>query len=227
MAIQDTKTGLTLQDSQVPFVPGVLPPRIEKQYMNPIRYRTNYRIVPGYAVFCVLCLALGLILMEIDSKKFLPVFIGAFILMGAASVWLMLSVSKTRRAELKAELERYNLNPAGTEMHDSLTLSCDGSQITLDRNGLYIDGQFHWYTYLNPILVTSNRFNRVWLAIRFGNDPVKALYLPLCSKLIQAVSEFDIPLANPEKLEFLLNYKENAFAQIYNSGSFKVFSYDN
>lgn len=223
MAIYDDKTGVTVADSQVPFVTGNLPPKLEKRYMNPIRYRTNYRIVPGYALFCAVCLILGLVLMEIDDKKFLPVFLGLFALMAAVTVWLLRQVPKTRRIELALELNRYDLDVSDLEPREQYVLDYEGAELVLDKNGLTIDGKFYWYNHLNPGLVTTNRFNRIWLAIQFGDDPMHSLFVPLSADLIHAVQNLPIPLVNPEVLEFLLTHKENVFGQIYNTGTFRIF----
>ena len=226
MPIHDTKTGLTLQDSQVPFAPGALPPRLEKQYMNPIRYRVNYRIVPGFALFSAGCLALALVLMSIDDKKYTPAFLVLLGLVLAASILLLLSVPKTRKAEMASELGRYDFEVPPMDAQEPCTLNHEGAELAFEQQGLRIDGEFYWYSHLKPVLVTSNRFNRVWIAVRFGTEPLKALYVPLCPQMLRAVQEFDIPISNREKLVFLLKYKENAFAQIYSSGNFQVFSYD-
>ena len=223
MAIYDDKTGVTLADSQVPFVSGMLPPRLEKRYMNPIRYRINYRIVPGYLIFCALCLTLGLVLMEIDNRKFLPAFLLLFGLMAAATVALLSQVPKQRRKELSLELDRYDLDVADGEVQNRYVLEYEGAELILDKNGVTYGGKFYWYSHLNPGLVTTNRFNRVWLAIQFGDDPLRSLFVPLSPELLRAVRNLPVPLVNPEMLEFLLSHKENVFAQIYSTGTFRVF----
>lgn len=223
MGIYDDKTGVTLRDSQVPFVPGILPPRLEKHYMNPIRFRTNYRIVPAYGVFCALCLILGLVLMEIDDRKFLPVFLILLGLMAVVTVWLLRQVPATRKAEIREELSRYDFDTEDIPEQDSYEFFDEGLELTLDANGLYVGEKFYWYSHLRPELVTSNRFNRVWIAVRFGTDPVSAVYLMLTPGLIQAVRTLPVPLENPEDMAFVLTHKENVFGQIYNSGTFRIF----
>ena len=223
MAIYDTKTGITLGDSQVPFVAGKLPPSLEKPYMNPLRFRMNYRIVPGYAVLCILCVVLSIVLMEHDQEAFLWVFLVLMGIIAAASVLLVMQVPKMRGLEIRAELDRYDLEPAPCEESGVYTLEYEGSTLSLEKDGIRLDGTFYWYNHLAPRLVTSNRFLRVWVAIQFGTDPVKSLFVPLCPALITAVRELEIPLKNPEALEFLLTHKENAFGQIYQSGSFIIF----
>jgi len=223
MGIYDDKTGVSLRDSQVPFASGMLPPGLEKRYMNPIRFRTNYRIVPAYAAFCAACLILGLILMEIDDKKFLPVFLILFGLMAVATVWLLRQVPATRKAEIEAELARYDFDTEDISEQNSYEFCDEGLWLTLDANGMNVDGKFCWYGHLKPELVTTNRFNRVWIAVRFGTDPIRAVYLPLSGPVIHAIHTLPVPLENREGLEFLLTHKENVFAQIYATGTFRVF----
>lgn len=223
MAIYDNKSGVTLRDSQVPFAPGILPPRIEKYYMNPIRYRTNYRIVPAYGLLCILCIVLIVVLMETDSERFAP---AGFLLMGimaAATVWMLRSVPGTRKAELQAELARYDFDTGDMEDQTSYTFFDEDLEVTLDANGMSVGDKFYWYGHLTPELVTTNRFNRVWIAIRFGSDPIFSVFLPLTPELIHAVQTLPIPLVNSEMLDFLLTHKENVFRQIYNTGRFCVF----
>jgi len=222
MAIYDDKTGVTVADSQVPFVTGILPPRLEKIYMSPLRYRVNYRIVPAYALLCILCAGLAVVLMEIDSERFAIAFLILFGIMAAATVAVLSQVPKLRQKELAMELERYDLDASGLESRDRYVLDYEGAELVLDQNGLTIDGKFYWYNHLNPGLVTTNRFNRVWLAVQFGDDPLQSLFVPLSAELIHAVQNLPVPLVNPEMLDFLLTHRENAFAQIYNTGTFRV-----
>ncbi len=223
MAIYDDKNKVTILDSQVPFVTGNLPPKLERRYMNPIRFRTNYRIVPAYILFVAVCIGLGLVLMEINEHRFLPVFIGLFALMTVVSVLLALSVPKTRKKELEYELARYDFDYSDVPVQDRYTIAYEGSELVLSANGLTLDGKFYWYSHLNPALVVSNKFNRVWLAVWFGNDIFKSLYVPLCPALLRAVEALDVPIQNREELEYLLSHKENAFAQIYSYGTVQVF----
>lgn len=220
MAIYDDKTGVTVLDSQVPFVPGVLSPRLEKYYMNPIRYRTNYRIVPGFAVFCAVCLVLVVILGNIDDQRFMPVMIALFAVMAAVTVWLLLTVPKTREKELVLERERYDFE---TQCQPGDTMTLETLTLKFSENGLTVNDKFYWYGQLKPRLVTSNRFNRVWLAIQFGQDPVGSVFVPLGPEMLHMLEEYDIPLENPKALQYLLTHKKNAFAQIYNTGTFTVF----
>ena len=115
MAIHDDRTGVTLEDTQVPFVAAMLPPSLEKRYMNPIRFRMNYRIVPGFAALCMACVILSIVLMEQDSQANLWAFLVLMGILAAACIWVVLQVPKMRTAELWAELARYDLEPAPAE----------------------------------------------------------------------------------------------------------------
>ena len=223
MAIHDDRTGVTLEDTQVPFVAAMLPPSLEKLYMNPIRFRMNYRMVPGVAALCMACVILSIVLMEQDSQANLWAFLVLMGILAAACIWVVLQVPKMRTAELRAELDRYDLEPAPAEESGSYTLTHEGRELILNGDGIRYDGTFYWYNHLKPRLVTSNRFLRVWVAIQFGTDPVNSLFVPLCPALLAAIRDLEIPLENPTALEFLLTHKENAFGQIYQSGSFILF----
>lgn len=220
MAIYDDRTGYTLLDAQIPFVSGNLPPRLEKRYMNPLRYRTNYRILPAFLALYAVCLVLVIVLGSIDDQKFMPLMIALFALMAVATVWLLLTVPKTRGKELVLERARYDFE---TECEDTDTLDYEGNLLKFSENGLTVNDTFYWYSHLCPRLVTSNKFNRVWLAIQFGRNPVASVFAPLGPELLHILRKFDIPLENPEMLEYLLSHKNNAFAQIYNTGTFTVF----
>lgn len=192
--------------------------------MNPIRFRTNYRILPCYVALCVVCLLSVLILGSIDEQKYLPVMIGLFAVMGVATVLMLLAVPKTRRQELAAEEARYDFDTAAVEIQEQYVIDYEGAKLYFGPNGVRVDdGKFFWYSAMNPRLVTSNRFNRVWIAVEFGSDPLTDIFLPLSPVLIRAIEQLAIPLANPESLDYLLSHKSNAFAQIYNSGTFEVF----
>ena len=225
MAVYDDKTGITLLDAQVPFIAGVLPPGLEKRYMNPIRYQTNYRLVPCYALFCAVCFVTGIVLMGIDDERFAPVFVGLLAIMGLVSVWLLLKVPETRKKELRLELERYDFDASFVPEHNKYTIAYEGAELVFDSNGIKVDEKFYWYGHLTPTLVTSNRFNRVWVAVMFGADPTKALFVPVSPALIRAVEDLNIPLKNREAFDYLLQHKENAFAQIYKYGTFQIFTY--
>ena len=223
MAIYNDKTGEVLLDSQVPFVGGVLPPALEKKYMNPIRFRTNYRIVPGFVILCAVCLALVVILGSIDDQKFMPVMIGLFAVITVAALWLLLTEPKTREKELALELERYDFDYTAFPEQDRYETELEGLKLEFSENGLTVNGQFCWYNHLRPRLVTSNLCNRVWVAVQFGADAKNAVFAPLDPVVLRAVVSFRIPLENGKSLEYLLRHKRNVFAQIYQTGTFTVF----
>ena len=223
MAIYDDKTGIRILDSQVPFVSGKLPASIEKRYMNPIRYRTNYRIVPAFVMFCAVCLILVLVLGAIDDQKFMAVMIALFGLMAVAAVCLLLTVPKTREKELALERERYDFDISQVEDMEAYEMELEDLKLKFSENGLTVNDKFFWYSHMNPRLVTSNRFNRVWLAIQFGADPEASVFAPLDPVVLKAVEKLPIAIENRKALDYVLTHKRNAFAQIYNSGTFTVF----
>ena len=65
MAVYNNETGFYARDSQVPFIEGGFPPRVERHCMNRTRFLTNYCIVPGFMVLCGLLIAVAMILVNI------------------------------------------------------------------------------------------------------------------------------------------------------------------
>ncbi len=221
MALRDDEFYYPQQ--QIPFMGMVGGRKLEKGFMNPIRYRTNYQIVPAYAVLCAVCLGLGIFLMDMDSQRFLPVFILLFAVMGVASVWLLLEVPKTRKQELALEEERYDLSASDVVRKDAYEIPYDGHRVVLKEDGIWVNDSVFEYDKIAPTLVTSNYCNRVWLAIRFGTNPETAVYAPLSPEVMQAIHQFRIPISNDPALIYLRTHKTNAFAQIYHYGTFHVF----
>lgn len=223
LAIRNDKADTVLRDSQIPFVSVALPAGMEKRFLNPIRFRVNYRIVPGFVAVCAACILLVLLLGNADADRFAPIMVGLLFLVGAASVALLLTVPKTRRQELAVEMQRYSFDTSTVAQQESYTVAFDDITVTLSGNGLTLGEKFYWYNHLAPKLVTSNRFHRIWIAVQFGAVPGKELFVPLTPTVVQAVKQFPIPLQNYEMLDFLLSHKENVFAQIYQTGTFRTF----
>lgn len=221
MTIQ-TQWGALL-DAQVPFVGAVFPRNVEKRFMNPIRYKTNYRLLPGCLAICGMSLILGLALMELDEQKYLPAFLVLLGVSAAVCMAMLCAVPKMRKRELEIERKRYNFDYSGLEDCESYEFEYEGGRLKLTKEGMYYQDKFHWYGHVRPRLATSNMCNRIWLAIQFGKDPITAVFLHLEPKVLKAVKTLQIPLENAEMLEYLLKYPENAMAQIYNYSSFKVF----
>lgn len=222
MGVYDDENGFYAKDSALPFISGILPPKLERNYMNPVRFLINYRIVPGFGNLCGLLLATIVILMSIDDAKYGSVAIVLFGLIALLCVAVGLTVPKTRAWEIAAELKRYDFSPSTIPLGDTWTLEDEGTLLQFSKNGLTIDGKFYWYNHLQPCLVTTNRFNRVWIALQFGSAPMHAVYVPLTSEAIAAVGHFEIPLKYPEALDFLLENKEQAFREIYSTGTFSI-----
>lgn len=212
----------TILDAQAPFWSGTFPRSAEKKLMNPIRYRLNYRIVPCYMGLSVVCLLLGIVLMELDDRMYLPVFLASLGIIAVASVALLLTIPKTRQKELAAEKARYEFDTSAVEDADSYVIAYEGGDVELSRNGIRYHGEFYWYNHVGPRLVTSNKCNRVWVAIQFGGRNDSSVFLHLNPLVIKAVQYLEVPLENGEMLDYLIEHPANAFAQIYNSGTFSV-----
>ena len=222
MAVYNDETGFFATDAQLPFTPGLLPPKLERLYMNPVRFFINYLIVPGFAIICAVLLAIIVTLMNIDEEKYSTVAIILFGVIGILCILLLLTVPKTRAWEIAAELKRYNLTPSSTPLPDIWTVNDEGIIMQFSKNGLRLGEKFYWYNHIAPKLATSNQFNRVWLALQFGADPLHAVFVPLSPEAITAVEQFSIPLQNKDALYYLLNHKEEVFHTIYQTGTFSV-----
>lgn len=222
MAVFNDENGFYARDSQFPFIPGVTPPRIERYFMNPVRFIINYRVVPGFGILCGLLLAVILILMRLDEAKYATTSIILFGVIGLLCAAVLLTVPKTRSWEIAAEMKRYQLSPLPTPLEDPWVITDEDITLQFSMDGLKIDDKFYWYNHLSPKLATSNRFNRVWIALQFGSDPMHAVFVPLSPEAIAAVEQFSIPLQNKDAFDFLLNNKEKVFEEIYHTGSFYI-----
>lgn len=222
MAVYNSQTDSYIPDSQVPFLPGLWPPKIERRFMTRIRYLINYRIVPGFAIFCGICLAAIVILMETDESRYGGVAIALFGLMALSGIAILVTVPKTRHWEIAEERKRYDLTQSHSVPEDGWTMEQDGIKLEFTGEGLRIDGTFYWYNHLSPMLATSNRFLRIWLALQFRTDSTHVLYVSLSPEVIAAVNQYSIPIGNREQYDFLLKNPEEAFLQIYNTGSIRA-----
>lgn len=221
MAIDSDEKGVIL-DAQAPFIEGGFPISIERSFMNPIRYRMNYRIIPAYGIFCAVCLIGSFFLMSQDESRYWPMLVAALAAVAAASIWLLRKVPKTRQTELDAELARYDLDCSHVPEAESYRVAYETGELILTADGLRDGERFYWYNHLTPRLATSHRFNRVWIALQLGKTPLESYFLPLNPTVLRVIRQFQIPLENPEELEYLLAEPKKAVAQIYNTGNIQI-----
>lgn len=215
-----------LPDETIPFLPCPFTRENEKRFMNPVRYSTNHILLPVYIAFSVLCLGVGIVLMSLDENRFTWLFILCMAVFAVISAVVLYQVPQTRKKEVAIELSRYDFDVENFEKRECYDAQNEIWEVVLTQTGLYVEGKHYYYSSLSPTLVTSNHFNRIWVSIRFGDDPWHGVYVPLNGSIIRAVEEFDIPITNREKIKYLIEHKENAFAQIYNSGTFNIYSYE-
>lgn len=225
MAVETRYAGV-LPDSVIPFLGKDLdenfPPAVERKFLNPIRYRTNYRVIPAYAIFCAVCLLTGVVLMSQDENRFWPVFVIALAAMAIVSVLLLLQVPKTRRAELEMEYNRYDLDPSHVPEETCYHVAYEGKELIFTADGVRDGDRFGWYNHLTPKLATSNKFNRVWIALQLGSEPLKSWFIPLDPVVLRAIRQFRIPLENWEDLDYLLEDPRAAMEQIYKTGKIQI-----
>lgn len=213
-------------DETIPYLPSPFTRENEKRFMNPIRYFVNHVMLPVYVTFCALCLGVGAVFMSVDENRFAWVFVLCMAVLVIITALVSWQVPRTRRQEIEIELSRYDFDVENFKKREFYEAQNEIWEVVLTRTGLYVEGKHYYYTALYPTIVTSNHFNRIWVSIRFGDDPWHGVYVPLDGSIIRAVEEFEIPVTNREKIAYLIEHKENAFTQIYNTGKFKVFSYD-
>lgn len=211
-----------LPDETIPYLPNPFTFRNNKRFMNPVRFRTNYVFLPAYLAVCVLCLGTGMVFMNLDEDRYWPVFLTCLAVMAIATYVLLRQVPATRKEEIETELARYDLDPSHFPQQERYQAQNELWDVVLVPTGLVVEGKHYYYSALQPTLVTSHHFNRIWVSIRFGSDPFHGVYVPLDGSIIRAIEEFGIPLTNREELTYLRKHTENAFGQIYNSGNFKI-----
>lgn len=226
MAVYNNETGFYARDSQLPFIPGILPPKLERRYMNPVRFLINYRIVPAFGIICGVLLTVIFVLMNIDEAKYTPLAVILFCVIGLLCIALMLSVPKTRNWEIAAEINRYDFSQLQTPLEEPWIVEDEGVILQFSRDGLKVDDKFYWYNHLTPRLATANRFNRIWVALQFGAEPMNSVFVPLSPETITAVNQFSIPLENKDAFDYLLSNKARVFEEIYKTGSFQIPSDD-
>jgi hypothetical protein len=193
----------------------------EKSSMNRTRFIVNYRIVPAYAVLCVLILTAFGIAMSIDEVGYLPLGIGLLGAFGFITAALLISVPFTRKKEISIEMDRYDFSSPAVPKNE-YDFSTEARSVRFDRFGMYIAGKLFWYNHMEIMVVTSNRLNRVHIALCFMTDPDNGYELPLNSETIGMIRSLNIPLKNPEVLEYILENKKQAFTQIYGFGKVRV-----
>lgn len=212
----------TILDDQAPFIPVRYPSFIEREYMNPIRYKTNYRLVPGFGIFAILCGGIGLVLISMDMHKYLPAFLGLVVLILAVFAVMMVVINRIAKQEMEMECARFDFDYSKVEDRDSYVIPYEQGDVELTREGYIRNGEFHSYEEVKPKLTTSHTFNRVWLAIQLGEKRKYSLFLHLDPTVIKAVKHLEIPLENADDLRYLLKYPREACEQVYREGKFYV-----
>lgn len=213
----------TIPDENIPFLPNPFTRENNRRFMNPIRRKVNYVILPVYLAVCALSLGTGVLVMSIDDTRYGWLMVLCLFIVAVASAVVLWQVPGTRKQEIRIEMSRYDFDPEHFAQMERYPVKNELWDVVLTPTGLLVNGKHHYYSALQPTLVTSNHFNRVWISVRFGSDPWHGVYVPLDGSVIRAVREFEIPLQGAEKIPYLLEHTENVFAQIYQYGDFTAY----
>ncbi|MCD4827013.1 MAG: hypothetical protein K8Q99_04470 [Acholeplasmataceae bacterium] len=203
----------------------------EKKQMNPIRAKVNYVIVPLFLLLGFGTLIAITILMSIDEVRYLPHFIGGMIFFGVLCVIILISVPFTRKIELRLENSKYDFSYTQLDDIESIEVepfegADEGTKVIFNNNGLNTYGQQYDYNHFEISFITSNKYNQIFLGVRFlllntneEFDPF--LTFKFDGKFYSIIKHFEIPINNRQVMEYLLENKEDAFKQIYNYGYIK------
>lgn len=194
----------------------------EKAIMHPLHSFMVYKILPIYLIAtAVILIAFG-ILMEIDESKYLRLglcLLGAFCLI---TIVLFSCVPFVTKKVLRDEMNRYNFDTTGLDSFEEYFCNDgyddDDEEIRFDANGMYINGELHYYNHMCNVVFTSNHCCRITIGIEFIYDGENRVQLLLNAMHIKMITDFEIPLQNQAVLDYIINHKEAAFRQIHTKG---------
>ncbi len=191
----------------------------EKARMLPLNALLVYRITSVY-VFVSVLLSVGFgVLMDIDDERYFLPAISLIGIFAALSIVLLASLPYVRKKAVETELQRYDFDTSSINSADVWTISAEGETVRFDRRGMQVRGVRHDYDGLRCRIVTNNYYQRInislWCASSEEEDGV---LLPLTSQVLKMIEYLNIPLDNPETLDFILHHRVAAFRQIYDKG---------
>ncbi len=211
-----------IQVSQIPFIPARYPAYLEKQFMNPFRYRLNHQLIPAFGVYALVCTIVCSFLINGDNMANLPYVIGGGVSILVLFAAMMIYIKRTARRELAVEIASFDLDYSRIPRQESYEIKYDDGIVELGRDGYTYRGEFATYDSAKARIVTSHMFNRVWIALRLGEDEKTAVFLHLEPDVLAAIYELKIPLSNKKELNYLLRDPKLAMAQIYETGKFVI-----
>ncbi len=193
----------------------------EKNQMPPVQAFMVYTILPIYIGASLVLLGLALVLMEIDSEKFLIPFILCFALWGLMTAAVLAAVPLVRRRVVREELLRYDFDTASIPEEDTWDYSSEAHSLQFTRHGIRLDEHLYYYNHVGKRLITGNYCSRVRIHILFTLPTGMEIPLPMNPRTIKMVQSTGIVLENHAAWNYLLANKEKAFSQIYQTGLVK------
>ncbi len=221
---------------------------MEKEQMHPLRYKTNYVLVPLY-LFLGLALVVGVIVLDAtvlgnEDAPGLLTYLGlAFFV--CASVALIAFSSFVSKKELQAEKARYSylFTPVAGLEKESVTVNVEeGISYTLTKEGIkaeWDEGEeqvfddvrnnvrFVDWEDAELSLATHNHFRRIHIALAVLFDssygekefPVPDVFIiPLTEEVFSALEKFELKEKLSADWVYLLYNPEDAFKQILARG---------
>ena len=190
----------------------------EKAIMLPLNFTMSYIVTPIYLVVTLLLLVGFGVSIETDNKSYIIfgyVCLGIFALL---SIALLATVPFVRKRAIKTELTRYDFDASEENYSDTFDFSNPYSSLRFDKLGMYVNDELFYYNHLNKQVVTSNKYKRVVMSLKFSASEEHIILLPVNSETINMLNCLDIELDNRHILDYIINNKEKAFIQIYDKG---------
>lgn len=188
----------------------------EKAIMLPLNFTMSYIVTPIYLVVTLLLLVGFGVSIETDNKSYIIfgyVCLGIFALL---SIALLATVPFVRKRAIKTELTRYDFDASDEEYSENFEFY--NSCVRFDKQGMYVNDNLFYYNHLNKQVVTSNKYKRVGMFLKFSASEEHIILLPVNSETINMLNCLDIELNNRHILDYIINNKEKAFIQIYDKG---------
>lgn len=192
----------------------------DRANMTKLSFTFTYIVTPIYiAAAAALLTAFGVL----SASGNYTAGLICFGILGALTAALLLSVPYVRRRTIADELRRYDIKSCLRELkrsepQDEWDFSDEELSVLFSSYGMRVGDKLLYYNHLNKFVVTSNKYRRVGIYICFSNADDCHILLPLSSKSLRLLRDFDIALDNRQALDRILSAPKEAFAEIYDRG---------
>lgn len=205
--------------------------KMEKEKMNPIRFKINYIYVPIYLLTIILLFGTIGILLSVDEEKYTNVSIILFALIFLSLIGLLIATPVIRKKEVKIELTKYDLSIKDEKPFykiKSLDYSKFGLSrnldVTFEKNNIRVLDKDYQYDDFYITLSTGNHLIQVEILISFilqNDDENLYLVFKLNNDLLNAIYNYNLKIHNKDILFYIVNNKQDAFNQILKYGRVK------